>query len=78
MLRCRNNGGLLQFTQGGSKVKHQCQSIVVGGGGGGGAGFVWGHTAKKLRMAWFEKGNIIYRDFKKALGGFLSLKGGYV
>ncbi len=55
LLQRRNNGG--QLTQGGSKVRRQCQSTIVGG-----PGSVWHHTSKNQRMAWFEKGNIIYRD----------------
>ncbi len=57
-----------QLTQGGSKVKLQCQSTIVGG-----ACAEQRHSAKNLRSAWYEKRVKIYVNYKIPLGGFLSL-----
>ncbi len=44
---------LWQLTQGGSEVKHQCQSTIA----------ELRHSAKNFRTAWSEKVIIIIRDF---------------
>ncbi len=62
-----------QFTQGGSKVKHQCQSTITGG-----ACAELCHSSKNLWTAWSVKVLIICGDLKKSTDGFLSLYGGCV
>ncbi len=57
LLRRQNNGGLLQLTQGGSKVRRPCQTTILG------ATFV--HVMSHRQEAengliW--KGDIIFRD----------------
>ncbi len=55
-----------QLTQGGSMLKCQCQSKIVGG-----ACAELRHSAKNLRTAWSEKVIIIIGDLKKKSTGWI-------